>query len=284
MTDLNALKDQRAALVAELEELEASLPALKEAVTTAPSNWSHLAMPIGSPQSKAAHEALEAATTRIQIIAPNVYGTGALDRLGTQIAHIEAVATADERISRASAEEKEAGEQVARLSASIERIAQRGEEMHTKAQSAEEVARAAEREAAQAMAKATATGDDKARSAAQDKMNKAIDAVRAAQSMREANLPLITAFEAELAALEKQLATARREEDTARQARRSATAAKLGDEWDRAVGVLTAIGARLISEGGVSSPLNQLKLPMFAPGEKVIDHDYLRAQAKAEAA
>lgn len=284
MTDLNALKEQRAALAAELEELEASLPALKEAVATAPSNWSHLAMPIGSPQSKAAREALEAATTRIQIIAPNVYGNGALDRLEKQIAHIEAVAKADERISIASAEEKETGEQVARLSASIARIAQRGEELHTKAQSAEEVARAAEREAAQAMAKATATDDEKARSDAQAKMNKAIDAVRAAQSMREANRPLISAFEAETLALEKQLATARCAENAAREARRSAIAAKLGSEWDQAVGVLTAIGVRLISEGGVSSPLNRLELPMFAPGEKVIDHDYLRAQAKAEAA
>lgn len=284
MTDLNALKEQRTALEAELEELEASLPGLEEAVATAPTNWSHLAMETGSPQATAAREELEATRSRIQIIAPNSYGNGALDRLDKQIAHIEAVAKADERISKASADEKEAGERVARLSASIARIAQRVEEMHATENSGEEAAREAEREAAQAIAKATATGDEKAGSAAQAKMNKAIDAARSAKSMREANLPLISAFEAESAALEKQLATARREEDTARQARRRATAAKLGDEWDRAVGVLTAIGARLIAEGGVGYPLNKLKLPMFAPGEKVIDHDDLRAQAKGAAA
>ncbi|WP_312842436.1 hypothetical protein [Stutzerimonas nitrititolerans] len=284
MTDLNALKDQRAALQAELEELEASLPALEEAVATAPTNWSHLAMPIGSPQSTAAREELEAARTRIQIIAPNSYGNGALDRLDKQIAHIEAVAKADERISQASAEEKEAGERVARLSASIGRIAQRVEEMQTAELSAEESAQEAEREAAQAIAKATASGDEKATSAAQAKMNKAIDGARSAKALKEANLPLISAMEAETAALEKQLATARREEDTARQTRRRASAAKLGEEWDKAVDVLVAIGARLIAEGGVDYPLNKLKLPTFAPGKKTIDHDTLRAHAKGEAA
>lgn len=284
MTDLNALKEQRAALVTELEQLEASLPALEEAVATAPTNWSHLAMETGSPQGTAAREALMAAQSRIRIIASNCYGNGALDRLDKQIAHIEAVAKEDEQIGKATVEEKEAGERVARLSASIGRIAQRVEEMQTAELSAEESAREAEREAAQAIAKATASGDEKATGAAQAKMNKAIDGARSAKALKEANLPLISAMEAETAALEKQLATARREEDAARQIRRRASAAKLGEEWDKAVDVLVAIGARLIAEGGVDYPLHKLKVPTFAPGDKVIDHDVLRAQAKGEAA
>ena len=284
MTDLNALKDQRAALAAELEELEANLPALREAVATAPTNWSHLAMPIGSPQSKAAHEALEAATTRIQIIGDSAGSLGAIGRLDQQIAHIEAVAKADEQIGKASADEKEAGERVARLSASIARIVQRVGEMRATEDDAEQSALEAEREAAQAIAKATASGDDKAAAAAQAKMNKAVDGARSAKAMREANLPLIGAFEAESAALEKQLLTARREEDTARQARRRAMAAKLGDEWDRAADALTAIGARLISEGGVRHPLDKLELPLFAPDRKALDYDALRELARSVAA
>lgn len=284
MTDLNALKEQRAALEAELEKLEASLPALEEAVATAPTNWSHLGMEIGSPEGTAAREAVAAAQSRIQCIAHNDYGSGALDRLDQQIAHIEALASADERISKASADEKEAAARTARLEASIARIAQRIEEMHTAEQSAKESAQEAEHEAAQAMAKATASGDEKAASAAQAKMNKAIEGARSAKAMQEANLPLISAMEAETAALEKQLAAAQREEDASRQARRRASAIKLGNEWDQAVGVLVAIGARLITEGGIAYPLNKLKLPTFAPGDKVIDHDALRAHANGQAA
>ncbi|MFV0455751.1 MAG: hypothetical protein ACK5NQ_12320 [Pseudomonas sp.] len=284
MTDLKALKEQRAALEAELEELEASLPALEDAVATAPTNWSHLAMETGSPQSDAAREALMAAQSRIQLIAPNDYSTGAIDRLDQQIAHLEALANADKQISKAAAEENEAANRCARLSTSISRIAQRIEDMHAAEHSAEESAQEAEREAAQAVAKATASGDEKALSAAQAKMNKAIDAVRSAKAVKESNLPLISAMDAETAALEKQLVVAQREEDTARRARRSASAIKLGNEWDQAVSVLVAIGARLITEGGIDYPLTKLKLPTFAPGDKVIDHSELRAKARSEAA
>lgn len=284
MTELNALLEQRAALEAELEKLEASLPALEEAVATAPTNWSHLAMETGSPQGEAARVALMAAQSRMQIIAHNDYGSGALDRLDQQIAHLEALANAEEQISKAAAEENEASERCARLSASISRIAQRIEEMHTAEHSAEESAQEAEREAAQAVAKATASGDEKALNAAQAKMNKAVDAARSAKAMKESNVPLISAMDAETAALEKQLAMAQREEDAARRARQRASAIKLGNEWDQAVSVLVAIGARLITEGGIDYPLTNLKLPTFAPGGKVIDHGELRAKACSEAA
>jgi hypothetical protein len=284
MTDLNALKEQRDALEAELAELEANLPGLRHAVETAPTDWNYLAHPIWSPEATAAREALSAAEVRIQILAGGSRSLGEIGRLEEQIAHIEAVACADEQISKTAKEKQEAAARCARLSASLERIARQLESIRAEHAQASEAAQVAEREAAQAIAKATASGDTKASNAAQAQMKKAIDDARAVSTAQDTNKALVSALEAEAAALEKQLVTAQREEDAAHRAWQSASATKLGNEWDQVVDTLAAIGARLVSEGGVQYELRDLNLPMFAPDRKRVDFDSLKELARGQAA
>lgn len=284
MTDLNALKEQRDALEAELAELEANLPGLIHAVETSPLAWNQYGHTISTPESNAAREALEKARTRIQLLSSNGWSEGAISRLNKQIAHIEAVACADEQISKRAKEKQEAAARCARLSASLERIARQLESIRAEHAQASEAVQEAEREAAQAIAKATASGDTKASNAAQAQMKKAIDDARAVSTAQDTNKALVSALEAEAAALEKQLVAAQREEEAAHRAWQSASATKLGNEWDQVVDTLVAIGTRLVSEGGVQYELKSLKLPLFAPERKDVDFDQLRALARGQAA
>lgn len=284
MTDLNALKEQRDALEAELAELEANLPGLIHAVETSPLAWNQYGHTISTPESNAAREALEKVRTRIQLLSSNGWSEGAISRLNKQIAHIEALACADEQISKTAKEKQEASARCARLSASIDRIAQQLESIRSEYAQAAEAAQVAEREAAQAIAKATASGDTKASNAAQAQMKKAIDDARAVSTAQDTNKALVSALEAEASALEKQLVTAQREEEAAHRAWQSASATKLGNEWDQVVDTLVAIGTRLVSEGGVQFELKSLKLPLFAPERKEVDFDQLRALARGQAA
>lgn len=284
MTDLNALKEQRDALEAELAELEANLPGLRHAVETAPLTGNKFGWQIPTPERNEASAAVTQAEARIrQIARHNIHGS-LLGDLDTRIAHIEALACADEQISKTAKEKQEAAASCARLSASIDRIAQQLESIRSEHAQAAEAAQVAEREAAQAIAKATASGDTKASNAAQAQMKKAIDDARAVSTAQDTNKALVSALEAEASALEKQLVTAQREEEAAHRAWQSASATKLGNEWDQVVDTLVAIGTRLVSEGGVQFELKSLKLPLFAPERKEVDFDQLRALARGQAA
>jgi hypothetical protein len=277
MKTLNELQEHRAALVAEQIELTATLPALEEAERIAPVNWNYLGNPIGSPEKTAAmerrHEVEQCLTSMASTVA----------RIDKDIAYLELLASADSEIAAARTEAQQAGECAKRLTDSSHRIAERMAQIHSDEEQATEDANLAEQVAAQEMAKATASGDSKASKAAQARMIEAIEATRAAKAQTEANLPLVSALEAEARALAEQLETARKQKGTAIESGRRATCTRLGAEWDQAAGILQTIGASLVNQG-VRYPLTGLKLPTFAPGDKTITHDHLRAIASKEAA
>lgn len=270
MKNLNELQQQREALIAEQIEFAAALPALEEAERTSPTDWNFLGNPIGSPAKTAATERRQEAEQCLANIATTV---GKLDK---EIAYLELLAAADSEIAAANTEAQQAGERVKRLADSSHRIAEQIARILSDEGQATEVARLAEGLAAQQMAKATASGDSKASKAAQALMTEAIVAIRAAKAQTEANQPLVSALEAEASALAEQLDAARKQEESAIASGRRASCIKLGAEWDQTAAALKAIGASLVSNG-TRYPLTGLKLPTFAPGNKLITHDDLRA-------
>lgn len=277
MKNLNELQQQRETLLAEQLELAATLPALEEAERTAPNNWNHLGHPIGSPEKTAATEQRQEAEQGLAHIASSV------ERIDKDIAYLELLAAADADISAANTDAQQAGERVKRLTDSSHRIAAQIAQILSDEGQATEAARLAEQLAAKEMATATASGDSKASKEAQAMMTEAIGATRAAKAQIEANQPLVSALEAEASALSEQLEAARKQEEAAIGSGRRASCTKLGAEWDRAAEVLKAIGASLVSNG-TRYPLTALKLPTFAPGDKVITHEELRAIASSKAA
>ena len=281
MQTLNELQELRAALLAEREELEASLPDLRKAHRNAPTDWNYLAMPVGSPEADAAHKAVTEAEARIRQITCDVEGPHGLD---AKIAHLMAHERSDEIIAKAKADGLEADGRISRLEASSARINDRLAEIAAAEEQTAELAAQAENEAAQAMAKATASGDAKSAKAASGKMEAAIEAKRAAKEQVEANTAIVSALKAEVAALENQLKVARRQADEAYETGRRATCVKLGAEWDRLAMQLKEVGANLVKQGGHHA-LESLKLTTFQPVfNSTITIDDLKAVAREQAA
>lgn len=281
MKDLNELKEQRAALMAELEGLKDSLPGLHKAVDEAPTSWNHLAMPIGSPEDTAAREALSDAETRIRST------TEAIQRLDKQIDHAALLAAADDTIAKAQAEGKAATDQAIRLTTSHALVRERLTSLQGDALQAKEAAQLSEQSAAKAIASATASGNSKAEKEAQQLMAEAIEAGRQAEAKERQSQAVASALEAEAEALATQLTSAQQRADAAQQAVQNAERLKLREEWNRAVEALTVAGVNLVAAGERVAGLaarGTLDVQTFGPIARALNAREIERRVKEKAA
>ena len=87
---MNGLQQQQAALIAERETLENSLPQLEAAWRNAPSNYSAVGNMIGSPEKSAAMDRFSSAKSRLHAI------TGELDHIEQKLAYLERMTRVDQ--------------------------------------------------------------------------------------------------------------------------------------------------------------------------------------------
>lgn len=250
MKNLNELQQQREALVAELEPLSDNAHKLSEALEVArQEQTAHESFAGASPEYKAAR-----ALAR-QLGADHHDACKKSGAIAAQIASIDLLIKADADSKQAAIDERAANDQVARVAASLSKVSERLDSLRAEIQQATDTAQQGEQAAAQAMAKAVGSGDDKAEKAAAAEMSAAIDAARKADEKHRASQVIISALEAEVKALGEQLEAA---EGLAFKARRTVlqgSRLRLEGEWDAAAVELATIGARL------KSVLNELDGP-----------------------
>jgi hypothetical protein len=286
MKNLNELQEQRAALVAEREQLIDRQPELEAAWETAPRAYNHLGHMISTPESVAAMDAASSATARIHCITSAIEASGGKG-LDAQIAYLERLAKADEALATANTEGTAATAQATRLAASQQLVMERLASLQSEVQQGKAAAQQAEQSAAQAIAIATASGDSKAEKAAQAMMSAAIESARQAEAKERQNQAVTSALEAEADALATQLGSAQKRADAATTAAQNAVRLKLHAEWNAAVEALalvgerlTAIGERFTGYGGASA----LSVPVFGPVGRALTAGDLAHRAKEKAA
>lgn len=168
-------------------------------------------------------------------------------RIEKQIAQLEQLISAPERLAAADAAEKDATAQSERLATSRKLVTDRIEQLRNDAALAIESAKFAEQGAADEIAQAVASADNKAAKIAQGKMDAASEAIRAALASANTGESLVRALEAQAAALEQQMEAAQQRSQEARTTARSAQRLMLSAEWDAAAEHLATIGAQLVN-------------------------------------
>jgi hypothetical protein len=242
MKNLNELQEHRAALVAELEPLTANVQKLEEALELARRARDALASPAGTtPEFKDARATARSVDDQHRDACKKAHViTG-------QIASIDLLVKADADSKQAAIDERAAADQVTRVAGSLRKVLERLDSLRTEIQQASEAAQQGEQAAAQAIAKATVRGDDKAEKAATAEMSAAIDAGRKAEEKHRTSQVIISAFEAEAKALGEQLEVAKVQALKARRVVLRGSQLKIESEWDAAAAALATIGARLKS-------------------------------------
>ncbi|TKD47326.1 hypothetical protein [Azotobacter chroococcum] len=287
MTDLQQqlsdLHQQRAALVAEQEELAVRVPQLQAEWRAMPTDFSPLTgAKIGTPESREAMEQASKAESRLRSL------PGAIQRIDQQIAHLERLAATDEDIARHETEAKTALERAALLERQHAQLQGRLTALRAEAKQAQEAARQGEQEAAQAIARAAASSDAKAEKTAQAKLSQAIEAARLVGEKDRTSQIVIKALEQETATLAEQLSEARQQAADAHKAALQAELHGLRGQWDAAADDLAALGARLVALdrqlGGWNAGLSKLSVPRYAPLAGSVGLDELVRHAREDEA
>ena len=117
--------------------------------------------------------------------------------------------------------------------------------------------------AVQARARAMATGDFLASTAAEKATQKATTERQQAHQAKERDEPLLIALRAEGEAIDAQITSALKEQDIAREKVRTSQIAKLEDAWDQQVQALVTIGSQLVRLGS-NEAFRSLKIPHLA--------------------
>lgn len=277
MSELKDLKKELATLEAEHAALGVRYAELEKEEDEAPKKWNFIGNPIGSPELYAAQEARSDVGVQMQ------HAENRMAWLSTRIRYLEELAGADAAIAKAQSSEQVKSERVARIGESLSRVIEQLEQLNAEAVQAIEQRQKDEQEAAQALATATASGDNKALDIAKTQMSTAVDAGRESRAKQEANMPFISALEAEAEALRQQLSSAQDEQRKAASVVNAAQRLKKGAEWDRAVAVLVEHGMELVALG-VDYQLSALDVPTFAPGGSKVNRDSLRQLLQKKAA
>lgn len=261
---LTDLQEQRAALLAEQEELATRVPQLEAAWKAMPSTYNQFGNKISTPEQWKAMEESSAAASRLYNL-PRL-----IETIEQEIAYVEKVANAESDIARHNAEAQEAEAQVAILEQKRGLLAERLETLRAEVQQVKENAEKGELEAAQAIAQAAVSGDSKAEKAAQAKLADAVEAARLIGEKSRTSQIVIDALEGEAAAIANRLKDAQQQAANARQAALRATRTKLESEWNALAGELAEIGADLMAVtsamGSDYDGLAKLEIPTFGPG------------------
>jgi hypothetical protein len=269
ITELNI---QHTALLAEQEALAVEIPELDANWRSSPTVYSNIGNVIGSPESRAAMEALSSAKARARAIPKE------LEKIQQKTAHLERVA----RIETVKAESKQImanstdaieifERKQSRLNDSIDTLQKESEQVLEKA-------RQVQKNAEDLYAASVSSGDSAAAKAALAEVQKSSKSLAAAGDQSEQQGGLITALQTELAAVETQIITAQQEKDSARNALLGALELETEEEWNALTEQMSAVGARKIAimlarfGYGYSDGLSDLEIPRFGPSSFSVGH------------
>lgn len=150
---MNELKQQQAALIAERETLENSLPHLEEAWRNAPSNYSSIGNMIGSPEKSEAMDRFSSAESRLRSIPHE------LDRHEQKLAYLDRMEQIGEIKENSIQTMSEAAAEVEALERTRAHLSERLQAIQSEAEQSLEKAQQAERDAASLYARSLASGD-----------------------------------------------------------------------------------------------------------------------------
>lgn len=275
---MNQLKQQKAALIKELEILEESLPQLEAEWRNAPSGFSANGNVIGSPESREAMEKLSSVEARIDAIPREL---ASIDR---KIQHLERLEKIDQIKADAIHAMTDAAAEVEALERKKTHLNERFQTIQSEADLSLEKAQQAERDAATSYAKSLASGDTEGEKSASGEMQKAAKQLATTDEQVRRQELILTALQAELDTIETEISNAQQREDEAKKTVLNAIGIALDEEWNATTKQLEAVGAQLLAvsyqKGGMGEALSRLEVPRFGPFQSKLNHSDLAAAAR----
>ncbi len=268
---MKELKKQRDELIAERDSLEDSIPGLRAAWEATPSNWDRHGNCIGSPESTAAMNKLSSAEGRLRSI------PGAIERIEREISYQESLANAKQAKTKARQVMSDSVKIITSLESTRTLVFERLQAIQKESNLAIERAQQAEIEAANLYARNVATGNSEGEKAAGTAMERASTLLIEADEHARRQELIVAALQAETEALDAQISKAKQESSQAQDSALRAAALALGDEWNRLVKQLAAVGSRILAvdhhRGSGSMMLSDLSIPLFGPSARELDRD-----------
>ncbi|XCY74236.1 hypothetical protein QLG25_27860 [Pseudomonas sp. CBR-F] len=275
---MNELKQQQAALIAERETLENSLPQLEAAWRNAPSNYSPIGNMIGSPEKSAAMDRFSSTQSRLRAIPHE------LDSIEQKLAYLERMDRIVEIKTKSIQSMSEAVAEVEALERTQVHLSERLQAIQSEAEQALEKAQQAERDAASLYARSLANGDSEGEKTASSDMQKAAKHLATTDEQVRRQELILAALQAELDTIEAQISNAQQRGDEAKKAALNAIGFALDEEWNTATKQLVVVGARMLAVsyqmGGMGDALSGLEVPRFGPFQSRLNHSDLAAVAR----
>jgi DNA repair exonuclease SbcCD ATPase subunit len=275
---MNELKQQQAALIAERESLENSLPHLEAAWRNAPSNYSPNGNMIGSPEGRAAEDKLSSAQSRVRTISSE------LEKIEQKLTHLGRLERVDQIKTESIQAMSEAAAEVEALERTQAHLSERLQEIQSEAEQALEKAQQAERDAASLYARSLASGDSEGEKTANSEIQKAAKQLATTDEQVRRQELILTALQAELDSIDTQISNARQRGDEAKKAVLNTIGFALDEEWNIATEQLVAVGARMLAvsylKGGMGDALSGLDVPRFGPFHSRLDRSDLASAAR----
>ncbi len=275
---MNELKQQQAALIAERETLENSLPHLEATWRNAPSNYSPIGNMIGSPEKSAAMDRFSSAQSRLRSIPHE------LDRIEQKLAYLERMKRVGEIKTKSIQTMSETAAEVEALEGTLAHLSERIQAIQSEAEQSLEKAQQAERDAASLYARSLVSGDSEGEKAANSEIQKAAKQLATTDEQVRRQELILTALQAELDTIETQISNAQQRGDEAKKAALNAIGLALDEEWNAATKQLVAVGARILAvsyqKGGMGDILSGLDVPRFGPFHSRLDRSDLAVAAR----
>lgn len=275
---MNELKKQQAALIAERESIENSLPALDAAWRNAPTNYSSIGNVIGSPEKNAAMERYSSAECRLRAIPYE------LERIETKIAYLERMERVEGIKSQSIQTMSETAAEVEALKRTQSHLNERLRTIQTDAEQSLEKAQQAERDAASLYARSLASGDSEGEKAANGEIQKAAKQLATTDEHVRRQELILVALQVELDSLETQMSNAKQRAEDAKNAALSAVGLMLDEEWNAVTDQLIAIGARILAvsyqKGSSGYGFSKLDVPRFGPFHSDLSNSQLATAAR----
>ncbi len=275
---MNQLKQQKSALMQELETLKESLPQLEAEWRNAPSEYNANGNAIGSPERREAMEKASSVEARIRAI------PGELASIDRKIQHLERLEKIDQIKADAIQAMADATAEVEALERKKSHLTERFQTIQSEADQALEKAQQAERDAATSYAKSLASGDAEGEKSASGEMQKAAKQLATTDEQVRRQDLILGALQVELDTLDVQITNARQRGDLSKTAALSAVGFALDEEWNAATEQLLAVGSRILAvsylKDGMGDALSGLEVPRFGPFHSKLDHSDLATVAR----
>lgn len=274
---MNQIKQQQAALIQELENLEQSLPHLEAKWRNAPSEYNANGNAIESPETREAMEKASSVEARIRAI------PGELASIDRKMQHLERLEKIDQIKADAIQAMTDATAEVEALERKKSHLNERFQTIQSEADQALEKAQQAERDAATFYAKCLASGDAEGEKSASGEMQKAAKQLATTDEQVRRQDLILGALQVELDTLDVQITNARQRGDESKTAALSAAGFALDEEWNAATEQLLAVGSRILAvsylKGEMGDALSGLEVPRFGPFHSKLDRSDLAALA-----